>query len=79
MTSASRVMVILLLFGIESRGKRVTGYELRVTCCGLLMTKKQNWNPPRPNGLAGRAEMEEIEMLCMYLAEMLTLANPLNS
>jgi len=45
----------------------------------MLKTKKQNWNPPRPNGLAGQAKMEEIEMLCMYLAEMARLPNPPNS
>jgi hypothetical protein len=32
-----------------------------------IYTDKQNWNPP---------EMEEIEMLCMYLAEMARLPNP---
>jgi hypothetical protein len=33
----------------------------------------------RPNGLAGRVEMEEIEVLCMYLLKMPGLAFSANS
>jgi len=45
----------------------------------MLKAKKQNWNPPRPNGWAGRAEMEEIEMLCKYLSNMAALVPGLES